>query len=133
MDEEEPDVVVDEDEMSVNKVNEQLPEEVHVDDEDEKVVVGDEEYNIAELVTQLKSVAKKRGRATYGLTMSGVTLGLLISGPFAGVAGATAAGLIGAMYDRGYLEFTDDGIRLTIGEEPEYVDPDEVEVTDPFE
>ena len=65
--------------------------------------------------------------------MSGVTLGLLISGPFAGVAGATAAGLIGAMYDRGYLEFTDDGIRLTIGEEPEYVDPDEVEVTDPFE
>ena len=131
--EEEPDIVVDEKEVSIDQVNENLPDGVYIDEDGQKVVAGEEEYDLIELVTQIKSAAKKRGPATYALTIGGVTLGLLISGPFGGVAIATVAGLIGALYDKGYIDFDDGKIRLTIGDEAEYIDPEELKVDDPFE
>lgn len=129
--EEEPDVIVDEKYSSLAKVNERLPEGVFLDGKE--LVVHGETYRVHELVNQAKNKAKGKGPATYALTMGGVTLGLLVSGPFAGAAAASGGAIIGALYDRGYLEFTEDGPRLNIGDDTECVDPGEAKMIDPLE
>jgi len=134
MDKEEPDAVVDETYSSVEQLNEKLPEGVWIDENYEFIQVNGEKYELSILVDKVKSRAKERGPATFGLTMGGVTLGLAIAGPVVGAAGATAGSIIGVLYDKGYLEFTDDGLKLNRGEETEHIEPgEEARVDDPLE
>ena len=130
----EPDIVVEEEYSSVEQLNQRLPEGVYFDQENQYLVVHGEKYEIRKLVSKMKSRAKEKGPATYGLTIGGVTLGLLIAGPIGGAAMATVASIIGALYDKGYIEFTEEGLKLNIGEGSGYIQPDEeAKLDDPME
>lgn len=121
----EPEIV---EEDSEEEINEMLPEGVHYDSSTGTLNIKGNEFDVDKKLTIIKSRAKDKGPATVALTMGGVTAGLLISGPFLGVGAATSAGLIGALYDKGYIEFTEEGrIELNIH------DDSEVEEFDPFE
>lgn len=121
----EADVVLDEGYTSIDQLNHHLPEGIHYDEDNQQLVVHGEEYNIRNVVSEMKTRAKERGPATYGLTIGGVTLGLLVSGPILGAAAATTGSIVGALYDKGYIEFSEEGLKFNIGDESEYVEPEE--------
>lgn len=131
--EEEADIVVDDDYTSVEKINNRLPKGVYYDEGDQQLVVHGELYDVRHLVDEIRSRAKDKGPATYLLTMGGLTLGLYVVGPFTGVAAASAAGIIGALYDRGYIEFRDGRLRLNTEDGGEVIDLEDAKVADPFE
>jgi hypothetical protein len=131
-DSDEPDVVVDEP-SSVEQLNNQLPKGVYFDQSSQTLVVYDEEYNVDSLLSNIKDRAEENGPATYGLTVGGVTLGLLLAGPFGGAAGATISSIIGALYDKNYIIFTEDGLELNMDGESKSIEPEEAELTDPLE
>ena len=132
--EEEPDAVIDEAYTSVEQLNNKLPDGVWFDEDLGVLHVHDETYETAHLVNKVKSRAKGRGPATWGLTVGGVTLGLAIAGPIAGAAAATTGSIIGVLYDKGYIEFADGKIKLNRDGESEYIEPgEEARVADPLE
>ena len=134
MSEEEPDAVVDESHTSIDQLNNRLPEGVWFDEDSKELHVHGETYDITNLVRTIKSNAKERGPATYGLTVGGVTIALAIAGPVAGAAAATAGSIIGALYDKGYIEFVDGRIKFNRGDKSEYIESgEEAKMDDPFE
>jgi len=133
-DADEPDVIVDEDYSSIEQLNQQLPEGVYYDENNWQLIVHGEEYDVRTVVDEMKTRAKERGPVTYGLTVGGVTLGILVAGPVGGAAAATFGSIVGALYDKGYIEFTEEGLGLNIGDETEYIESEEeAELTDPLE
>ncbi|TKX68565.1 hypothetical protein [Halorubrum sp. SP9] len=134
MSEEEPDAVVDEAYTSVEQLNEKLPDGVWFDEDSKKLHVHGETYDINSLVNTVKSRAKERGPATFGLTVGGVTVALAIAGPVAGAAAATTGSIVGALYDKGYIEFVDGKIKFNMDDETEYIESgEEAKMDDPLE
>jgi hypothetical protein len=131
---EEPDVVLEDDIGPAEDLTNNLPDGVNYDPESEELIVYGQRYGVDDVVSQVKSRAKEKGPATFGLTVGGVTLGLLIGGPITGAAAATTGSIIGALYDREYIEFSEDGISINKGNNSEHIDPNEdTELRDPLE
>jgi len=132
--EDEPDAVVDTVYSSVEQLNRKLPDGVKIDEEAGELIVHGHTYEIKYLIDKVKSHAKGRGPATFGLTVGGVSLGLAIAGPVAGAAAATTGSIIGVLYDKGYIEFTEEGLKFNRGGRTEYIEPgEEARVDDPLE
>lgn len=130
----EPDVEVEEEYTSVDQLNQRLPEGVRFEPDSQRLLVHGEKYDVNNVVSKIKKSAKERGPATYALTVGGVTLGLPFAGPIGGAAGSTILSIIGALYDNGYIEFTQDGLRVNIGEGSEYIaTEEEAELNEPLE
>lgn len=80
-----------------------IPEDFDAQIEGNKLVVGDEEYSLAKIKSEIEQRADENAPATVTFGSSGTVIGAATFGPPGGVVGAVLGSGIGYLIDEGYL------------------------------